>query len=502
MTLIAQRLARRRQRCTLLARGGEAESMPSTFNSAVGGRLRVKQILEAADGGKSLIGQKVVVCGWVRTVRAQKSIAFLKINDGSTVQELQVVVMADAKGFEDMKAQGTGASVRVEGEVVESPAKGQAVEISCGSAEDSVKVLGTVDGKDYPLAKKKHSIEYLREIAHLRPRSNLIGAVSRVRNTLAMSTHQFFQDRGFLYVHTPIITTADCEGAGEMFRIAQGGEAGKENSEEFFGRPAFLTVSGQLAVENFCCGLGDVYTFGPTFRAENSSTTRHLAEFWMIEPEMAFANLEDDMDCAEAYIRYCVSQVLERCKSDVDFFNLRVDKEIKERLELIASKPFARMSYTEAVEVLQKHIEKGDVKFEFEVSWGKELQTEHERFLTDQVCKGPLIVYNYPKDCKAFYMRLNEDGKTVAAMDLLCPGIGELVGGSQREERIEVLDERIEALGLPKEDYWWYRDLRRYGSVPHAGFGVGFERLVMLATGVQNIRDVIPFPRYPGHAEF
>lgn len=497
--------ALRKRGLTLLARGGEAEAIeaPTTFNSAVGGRLRVKQILEAADGGKSLIGQKVTVCGWLRTVRGQKSIVFLKVNDGSTVQELQVVVLANAPGFEEVKAQGTGASVRVEGEVVESPAKGQAVEISCSSAEHRVEVLGAVDSKAYPLAKKKHSIEYLREIAHLRPRSNLIGAVSRVRNCLAMSTHQFFQDRGFLYVHTPIITTADCEGAGEMFRVSQEkAESEPKEEEEFFGRKAYLTVSGQLAVENYCCGLGDVYTFGPTFRAENSSTTRHLAEFWMIEPEMAFANLEDDMDCAEAYIRYCVSNVLEKCKSDVDFFTLRVDKEVKERLELIASKSFARMSYTEAVEVLQKHIEQGDVKFEFEVAWGKELQTEHERFLTDQVCKGPVIVYNYPKECKAFYMRLNEDGKTVAAMDVLRPGIGELVGGSQREERMEVLDERIEALGLPKEDYWWYRDLRRYGSVPHAGFGLGFERLVMLATGVQNIRDVIPFPRYPGHAEF
>ncbi|CAJ1458705.1 unnamed protein product [Effrenium voratum] len=503
LVLAAAAAARRGQRRSawVLARGGEeAEAKPDapqTFNTAVGGRLRLKQILEAPDGGRSLIGQKVVVCGWVRTVRAQKKWAFLKVNDGTTVQELQIVVVAEAEGFEAVCAQGTGASVRVEGEVVESPAKGQAVEISCSSA--GVEVLGAVESKAYPLAKKKHSIEYLREIAHLRPRSNLIGAVSRVRSNLAMSTHQFFQDRGFLYVHTPIITTADCEGAGEMFEVASQGQGKGESG--FFGRPAYLTVSGQLAVENFCCGLGDVYTFGPTFRAENSSTTRHLAEFWMIEPEMAFANLTDDMDCAEAYIRYCLTNVLEKCKSDMDFFKLRVDK-LQDRLELIASKPFARLTYTEAVEVLQKHVEKGDVKFEFEVVWGKELQTEHERFLTDVVYKGPVIVYNYPKDCKAFYMRLNEDGKTVAAMDILCPGIGELVGGSQREERLEVLDERLAELGLPKEDYWWYRDLRRFGSVPHAGFGVGFERLVMLATGVQNIRDVIPFPRYPGHAEF
>jgi len=409
--------------------------------------------------------------------------------------------MADAAGFAEVCAQGTGASVRVEGVVVESEGKGQEVEISC-SSDDRVEVLGTVDSKAYPLAKKKHSIEFLREIAHLRPRANLISAVSRVRNALAMGTHRFFQDRGFLYVNTPIITTADCEGAGEMFRVKAESVDESEKIDEFFGRPAYLTVSGQLAVENFCCSLGDVYTFGPTFRAENSSTSRHLAEFWMIEPEMAFANLNDDMDCAEDYIRFCAQAVLDTCQSDLDFFVQRVDKEIKERLSLIASKPFTRLSYTEAVEVLSKAVESGEVKFEFEVAWGKELQTEHEKYLTDVVYKGPVTVYNYPKDCKAFYMRLNDDDKTVAAMDILCPGIGELVGGSQREERLEVLDERLKVQGLPLEDYWWYRDLRKHGSVPHAGFGVGFERLVMLCTGVQNIRDVIPFPRYPGHAAF
>jgi len=409
--------------------------------------------------------------------------------------------------------------VRIEGTVVESPAKGQEVEVSCTTAEDGVKILGQVDPKVYPLAKKFHSPEFLRTIAHLRPRTNLIGAVSRVRNALAMGTHTFFQDRGFLYVHTPIITTADCEGAGEMFRISTadplppeaapkkegrkgGKEAEPEGPPEFFGRPAFLTVSGQLSVENFCCSLGDVYTFGPTFRAENSSTTRHLAEFWMIEPEMAFADLNDDMDCAEQYIRHCVSFVMERCGPDLAFFNQRVDKEVLDRLKLIAEKPFKRISYTEAVEVLQKAIADGDAKFEFEVEWGKELQTEHERYLTDKLYMGPTIVYNYPKDCKAFYMRLNDDGKTVAAMDILCPGIGELVGGSQREERLDILDARLDEMDLPKEDYWWYRELRQYGSVPHAGFGVGFERLVMLCTGVQNIRDVIPFPRYPGNAAF
>jgi len=474
--------------------------------------MRITKILDAPDGGRSLIGQKVSICGWVRTVRPQKGLTFLKVNDGSTFQEIQAVVEQGAQGLEELSSQGAGASVRIEGVVVESPAKGQEVEISCKTEEHSVKVLGKVDPKVYPLAKKFHSAEFLRTIAHLRPRTNLIGAVSRVRNALAMGTHTFFQDRGFLYVHTPIITTADCEGAGEMFRVSTADPvppeaAAKDAKEgggppEFFGQPAFLTVSGQLSVENFCCSLGDVYTFGPTFRAENSSTTRHLAEFWMIEPEMAFADLTDDMDCAEAYIRHCVKTVMEQCGPDLAFFNQRVDKEVLDRLKQIVDEPFKRMSYTEAVEVLQKAIAAGDAKFEFEVEWGKELQTEHEKYLTDQLYKRPTIVYNYPKDCKAFYMRLNDDGKTVAAMDILCPGIGELVGGSQREERLDVLDARLEDMELPKEDYWWYRELRKYGSVPHAGFGVGFERLVMLCTGVQNIRDVIPFPRYPGHAAF
>jgi asparaginyl-tRNA synthetase len=456
-------------------------------------------VLDAEDGGRSLIGSRIKVCGWVRTARVQKDVAFIKFNDGSTFKEMQAVLEKGAKGWDKLGTIGAGASVRIEGEVVESPAKGQEVEVSCTGAEMGVDVLGTVDGASYPLAKKRHSIEFLRTIAHLRPRSNLIGAVSRVRNALADATHRFFQDRGFLYVHTPIITTADCEGAGEMFQLAGG--AGTEG-EEFFGEPAYLTVSGQLAVENFCCSLGDVYTFGPTFRAEKSSTARHLAEFWMIEPEMAFADLKDDMDCAEDYVRFCAKTVLETCTSDLEFFQQRVDKEVVNRLKLIASKPFKRMSYTEAVEVLEKEVASGKAKFEFEVAWGKELQTEHEKWLTDQLYKCPTIVYNYPKDCKAFYMRLNDDDKTVAAMDILCPGIGELIGGSQREERLDRLDGRIEELGLNQQDFWWYRDLRQYGTVPHAGFGLGFERLIMLCTGVQNIRDVIPFPRYPGHAQF
>jgi len=496
---------RRSHRCVELMR---LCSNRGGYNTAVGGRMRVAQLLNAADGGRSLIGSTVTVCGWVRTIRAQKDVTFVKINDGSTVRELQIVLDATAIGLQDVNSQGAGASVRIEGKVVESPAKGQEVEIMC-SGDHGVKILGTTNPKLYPLAKKRHSIEFLRTIGHLRPRSNLIGAVARVRNALATATHRFFQERGFLYIHTPLITTADCEGAGEMFRVAVADEKKSKDqvdkhgeSNDFFGKPAFLTVSGQLAVENYCCSLGDVYTFGPTFRAEKSMTTRHLAEFWMIEPEIAFADLTDDMNCAEEYIRFCASSVLENCASDLEFFALRVDKTVQERLKLIASEPFKRMTYTEAVEELLADVANGSAKFEFEVAWGKELQTEHEKWLSEQKYKKPVIVYNYPKDCKAFYMRLNDDGKTVAAMDILCPGIGELVGGSQREERLDVLDARIGDMNLNTDDYWWYRDLRKYGSVPHAGFGVGFERLVMLCTGVQNIRDVIPFPRYPGHAEF
>lgn len=474
----------------------------SGFNSAVGGRTRIADILDAEDGGRSLIGSTITVCGWVRTVRAQKSVAFMKINDGSTFHEMQVVLEEGSPGFEAVSSTGAGASVRIVAGVVESPAKGQEVELSCTSTEHGVKILGGTDAKAYPLAKKKHSIEFLRSIAHLRPRSNLIGAAMRVRNALASATHDFFQQRGFLYIHTPIITSADCEGAGEMFQVSRTvSEEGKE-ADDFFGKPTFLTVSGQLAVENYCCALGDVYTFGPTFRAEESSTTRHLAEFWMIEPEMAFADLTDDMDCAEGYLKHCAKTVLDTCQSDLKFLTNRVDAEVVERLELILNEPFQRVSYTEAVEILQEAVAKKKAKFEFEVAWGKELQTEHERYLTEKVYKKPTIVYNYPKDCKAFYMRLNEDNKTVAAMDILCAGVGEIVGGSQREERLEVLDERMEAMGLDKEEYWWYRELRKYGSVPHAGFGLGFERLVMLCTGIGNIRDVIPFPRYPGHADF
>lgn len=447
-----------------------------------------------------MIGSHVSVCGWIRTVRAQKEITFLKLNDGSTTRELQVVLEKCARGFEDVRAESAGASVKVDGVLAESPAQGQDVEVTCTGQDHGVRVIGRSDPKSYPLAKKRHSTEYMRTIAHLRPRANLIAAVSRIRSTLAAATHCFFQDRGFLYVHTPIITTVDCEGAVEMFRVTTGDAFPKLDKDEFFGQPAYLTVSGQLAAENFCCALGDVYTFGPTFRAETSNTTRHLAEFWMIEPELAFADLRDDMDCAEDYIRHCAATVLERCGPDLEFCTARVDKDVAELLHQISSQPFTRVSYTEAIEELLR-VGKA-ANFQFEVTWGKELQTEHERWLTDQLYKGSVIVYDYPKDCKAFYMRLNDDGKTVAAMDILCPGIGELAGGSQREERLECLDARMLDFKISKEDYWWYRELRQYGSVPHAGFGVGFERLVMLCTGVQNIRDAIPFPRYPGHAQF
>lgn len=549
------------------------------YNKAVGGRTKISQLLDVSDGGRSHIGSTVTVCGWLRTVRAQKDVTFVKVNDGSTCREIQVVIEAGVPGAEEVSAQSAGASVRIRGIVVESPAKGQEIElcITGGSAANSsrhgVWVLGTVDAKAYPLAKKRHSLEFLRSVAHLRMRSNLLGAVSRVRSALAGATHSFFQGRGFIHVHTPIITTVDCEGTGEMFSVSTAaagssapspepvvsptsadqlalqaskdkvrelkaaGVAGQEVKEaiaelrqlkllcgegavgdsetkaaagmapggkgkEFFGQPAFLTVSGQLSAESLSCALGDVYTFGPTFRAEVSHTARHLAEFWMVEPEMAFADLCDSMDCAEDYIRYCARAVLDKCRPDLEFLAGRVDNNLLTHLEAIATQDFQRITYCEAVEELAQAVASGQAKFEFEVSWGKELQTEHEKWLTEVLFKKPTIVYNYPKDCKAFYMRLNEDGRTVAAMDLLCPGIGELAGGSQREERLDKLDYRMEEMGISKEDLWWYRDLRQFGSVPHAGFGVGFERMVMLCTGVHNIRDVIPFPRYPGHAFF
>jgi len=454
------------------------------------------------------------VCGWVKTAReADKGkLMFVEINDGSCQGSLQVVIDASAKGFASLKGQcGTGASLKCTGELVASPGGKQAVELLIKGATHEVFLFGGVDSKEYPLAKKSHGMEYLRSIAHLRPRSHFIGAVARVRAALAQATHQFFRSKGFLYVHTPLITAADCEGAGEMFQVTtlladeekEGlpRDKGKiDYSKDFFGKPAFLTVSGQLSVENYCCALSNVYTFGPTFRAENSHTSRHLAEFWMIEPELAFADIHDDMQCAEDYLKFCVRYAMDNNREDLIWFDANVEKGLVQRLENLLAEPFARISYTEAIEILIK--ESPTAGFQVPVEWGMDLGSEHERYLCEKVYKKPTVVYNYPKDIKAFYMRLNDDEKTVAAMDVLAPAIGEVIGGSQREERLDVLDRRIGEMNLDVKDYWWYRDLRRFGSVPHCGFGLGFERLIMLTTGVENIRDVIPYPRYPGHAEF
>ncbi|CAJ1376809.1 unnamed protein product [Effrenium voratum] len=486
------------------------------YSSCVGGRTEIKRIMLADGDGKSMVGQKVSVCGWVKTAReADKGkIMFVQLNDGSIPLDIQVVIDSGAKGFDSLKGKcSTGASMKCTGEVVASPGGKQAVEILVKDAGSEVVLFGGVDAKEYPLAKKGHSHEYLRSIAHLRPRSNLIGSVARVRAALAQATHEFFRSNNFLYVHTPLITAADCEGAGEMFQVttmmAEAEKDGKplpmangkfDYTKDFFQKPAFLTVSGQLSVENYCCSLSKVYTFGPTFRAENSHTSRHLAEFWMIEPELAFADIVDDMNCAEDYLKYCVRYAMEHNRQDLEFFDDKIEKGLVKRLENLLAEPFARVTYTEAIDILLK--ESPTAKFQVPVEWGMDLGSEHERHLAEKVFKKPTIVYNYPKDIKAFYMRLNEDNKTVAAMDVLAPAIGEVIGGSQREERLDVLDRRITEMGLEPKDYWWYRDLRRFGSVPHSGFGLGFERLIMLTTGVENIRDVIPYPRYPGHAEF
>eukprot|EP00921_Rhytidocystis_pertsovi_P011097 GHVQ01017876.1.p1 GENE.GHVQ01017876.1~~GHVQ01017876.1.p1 ORF type:complete len:685 (+),score=143.11 GHVQ01017876.1:209-2263(+) len=598
------------------------------------------------------LGKIVTVCGWSRTVRKQGGgqFCFVCLNDGSTVKNLQVVVESSMDNYDSLLRCGVGCSFRCTGQVVTSPASGQHVELSCISMEKGhrLDIYGMVDQAKYPLAKKQHSRDFLREIGHLRPRTYVIGAVSRIRSNMAMATHRFFQDRGFLYVHTPIITTADCEGGGELFQVttllpdhtakcfnpmvaakqaaaaavaaataasaaatavsatattaaaatadaaaatsaaasataaAAAGSSGAASSTtastgiqdssasamqsgpqtstttqhkrqednacsssssqtlsdskslcssmatssapsssatstdtelyslpltkqstlnykaDFFGKPAYLTCSGQLAVENFCCSLSDVYTFGPTFRAEKSHTSRHLAEFWMIEPELAFADINDNMDCAEAFLRYCVEWVLMKCEDDIKWLDTNCEQGLQNRLQKILEEPFKRLTYTDAVTLLQAHND----KFSEPVSWGIDLASEHERYLTEKIFERPLIVYDYPKDIKAFYMRLNDDGKTVAAMDVLLPHIGEVIGGAQREERLEVLDAMIEEKGLDKKAYWWYRELRQFGTIPHSGFGVGFERLIMMVTGVDNIRDVIPFPRYPQHAEF
>ncbi|MBP3654849.1 MAG: asparagine--tRNA ligase [Oscillospiraceae bacterium] len=447
-------------------------------------------------------GKSITVMGWARTIRDMKNFGFVELNDGSCHKNLQVVFERNVlANYDEIAKQNVGAALIVEGTLVCTPNAKQPFELKA----QSITVEG-VSAPEYPLQKKRHSVEYLRTIQHLRPRTNLFSAVFRVRSVAAQAVHEFFQNRGFVYVHTPIITGSDCEGAGEMFRVTTIDPANpplKEDgtidySQDFFGKATNLTVSGQLNCENFAMAFGDVYTFGPTFRAENSNTQRHAAEFWMIEPEMAFADLDDDLECMEAMVKYIINTVLERCPQEMEFFNSFVDKGLLERLHNVVSNDFARVTYTEAVEILQNCGQ----KFDYPVKWGIDLQTEHERYLTEQVYKKPLFVTDYPKDIKAFYMRLNDDGKTVAAADCLVPGIGEIIGGSQREERLDLLLKRMDELGLNPDDYWWYLDLRRYGSCRHAGFGLGFERMVMYLTGVNNIRDVELHPRTVGNAEF
>ena len=462
-------------------------------------RTKINHILHAKQP-TLLVGTQSKVCGWVRTVRDQKSFAFIELNDGSCLANLQIVFDSSNANFtEIMSKLSTGASVSVSGFLQESPGKNQSLELHA----KEIYIFGTCDATDYPLQKKRHSFEFLRTIAHLRPRTNTQGAVLRIRSALAHATHLFFQGRGFQYVHTPLITGSDCEGGGEMFHVTTINpyEAKKHQTDpkdDFFGKPTYLTVSGQLEGEILACALSDVYTFGPTFRAENSNTSRHLAEFWMIEPEMAFADLRDNMECAESYLKFCVKYVLDHAKQDMEFFDKMIEPGLISRLENVLHNEFARLSYTDAIEILKK----SGQSFEFPVEWGCDLQSEHERYLAEKHFQKPVILYNYPAKIKAFYMRANEDGKTVAAMDILVPKIGEIIGGSQREERLDVLEEKIQSLGLNKQDYWWYLELRKYGTVPHAGFGLGFERLVLFVTGMENIRDVIPFPRFPGHSEF
>jgi len=455
--------------------------------------------------GRVAVDTEVTVRGWVRTRRDSKAgISFLAVYDGSCFDPVQAVIESNLPNYQtDVLRLTTGCSVVVTGKVVASVGQGQSFELQATKVE----VSGWVDDPDtYPMAAKRHSIEYLREVAHLRPRTNLIGAVARVRHTLAQAIHRFYHERGFFWVSTPIITASDTEGAGEMFRVStldlenlpRDDQGHVDFSQDFFGREAFLTVSGQLNGETYACAISNIYTFGPTFRAENSHTSRHLAEFWMVEPEVAYATLDDVARLAEDMLKYVFKAVLEERPDDMAFFAERVDKEAVSRLEKFITSDFAQVDYTDAIEILLKSSQ----TFENPVSWGIDLSSEHERYLAEKHFQAPVVVKNYPKDIKAFYMRMNEDGKTVAAMDVLAPGIGEIIGGSQREERLDKLDARLEEMGLNKEDYWWYRDLRRYGTVPHSGFGLGFERLISYVTGVSNVRDVIPFPRTPRNASF
>ena len=453
-------------------------------------RTAINELLQATEPRNS-----VRICGWVRTRRDAKGFSFLELNDGSTLANIQCIVDEAAPASRSLEGVNTGAGVAVTGDLIVSPGKGQRWEIRVTELE----VFGLADPETFPLQKKRHSDEFLRGIAHLRPRTNKYGAAFRIRAEAAQAVHAFFYQNGFFYVHAPILTGADCEGAGEMFRVTTVPHGIPYKAEaDFFGKECKLTVSGQLEAECLALGMGKVYTFGPTFRAENSNTPRHAAEFWMIEPEAAFADLSDTIQLGEDLTRFVTQRVLERRADDVELFNRFVDEGLTARLQALADTPVARLSYREAIAVLQR----SGKKFEFPVDFGQDLQTEHERFLTEEHVKGPVAVYDYPKNLKAFYMRLNDDQETVAAMDLLVPRIGELIGGSQREERLDVLERRIKELGQSLDDYWWYLDLRRFGSVPHAGFGLGFERLIMMLTGISNIRDVLPFPRTPGSLEF
>lgn len=460
-------------------------------------RTKVKDLLQS-----ETYDHDVLAKGWVRTKRGNKNVAFIALNDGSTINNIQVVV--DVPNFDEnlLKDVTTGSSIKVIGKLVQSQGKGQSMEIQASELE----LYGTADPDTYPLQKKGHTLEFLREIAHLRPRTNTFGAVFRIRHALAYAIHKFYNDKGFYYLHTPIITGSDAEGAGAMFRVTTldpvnpaKDEAGKvDYTKDFFGKETNLTVSGQLEGELGATALSEIYTFGPTFRAENSNTPRHLAEFWMIEPEMAFYDINDNMDLAEEFVKYVIEYAIEHCKDDIEFLNKMYDKELIDRLKFITNNDFARISYTEAVD----HLLKADQKFEFPVEWGTDLQSEHERYLVEKVYKKPVMVTGYPKEIKAFYMKLNEDGKTVRALDVLFPKIGEIIGGSQREENYDVLLQKIKDQGIPEKDVWWYLETRKYGTVPHSGFGLGFERLVLFVTGMSNIRDVIPFPRTPKNAEF
>ena len=463
-------------------------------------RLRIKELLRG-----ELVGQSVCVKGWVRTKRGNKAVSFIALNDGSTIHNIQIVADNDKFEASLLSKITTGASLSIVGELVASQGKGQSVEIQASEIE----VLGTADPETYPLQKKGHSLEFLREIAHLRPRTNTFGAIYRMRHEMSMAIHTYFHERGFYYFHAPLITASDCEGAGQMFQVTtlplndlpRTEDGSIDHSQDFFGKPTALTVSGQLEGELAAMSMGAIYTFGPTFRAENSNTPRHLAEFRMIEPEVAFLEIEENMDLAEDFIKHCVRWALERCADDIAFLAEHYDKELVERLKFVLDKPFKRLTYTEGIEILEAAVKAGR-KFEFPIYWGADMSSEHERYLVEEHFKTPVIVTDYPKEIKSFYMKLNEDGKTVRGMDVLFPKIGEIIGGSEREADYYKLKARAEEMGVPDKDIWWYMDTRRYGTAPHSGFGLGFERLLLFVTGMTNIRDVIPFPRTPRNADF